>query len=86
MNSVIDPVNREKISHLISEMIYLILGKKDIHVDEVLVNKYIEHISKIDDNNPMKSLLLLKDSFVQSYIDISARASIILEHPDDEII
>jgi len=85
MNSIIDPVKREKISHLISEMIYLILGKKVDLVDEKLVNEYIDIISQIDDNNPMKSLLLLEDSFVHLYIDISARASYILSHPDEII-
>ena len=86
MNSEIDPINREKISQLISEMIYLILGKKIIEVDESLVSQYIENILSIDDANPIKSLLLLKNSFVHLYIEFSAKASRSLEFPEEDII
>jgi len=75
MNAATTTASRNKISKLIGEMFYLMLGKRINSMDTDLVDDYIEIVSEIDDDNPIKKLLLLDDSFIESYINIDVQSS-----------
>ena len=57
-----------KMSQLIARMLQIILGVQIEDADENLVNLYIKYVNRIDDNNPIKNLLLLKESFAFQFI------------------
>jgi hypothetical protein len=71
-------VNKEKISRLITRMLELILEVKIETPDEELVKHYIKLVSRFDDENPIKDLLLLKKSFIESHTDIYVNPSLTL--------
>ena len=66
-------IDREKVSHIISEMLFMILGFKVIHVDQELVDQYIDSILRMEENTPLKELLLLQKSFIESYTYITVQ-------------
>ncbi len=64
-------------------MLFMILGFKVIHFDQDFVDQYIDSILKIERNTPLKELLLLKKSFIESYTDINVQCVIGIDFSND---
>ena len=68
MSTSLSPMERKKFTDLIGEMICLIGNINAVFVDDSLIEEYLINVSRIDDKNPIKDLLLLKKSFIDDNV------------------
>jgi len=89
MQTGTNSIDREKVSHIISEMLFMILGIKVIEIDPKFVDHYIDSILKVEMNTPVKELLLLQKSYLESHAYIIVESEIGKDcsiEEDEEII
>jgi hypothetical protein len=74
---------KEQIAELIAKMLSLSLGLTIIPPDNSFVNLYVEFISGIDGENPMKELLLLNRTTAEQLVNFKPEPHTYLELYED---